>query len=334
MSKQDYYEILGVNKDANEQEIKKAFKDLAFKFHPDRNKDDKVAEEKFKNINEAFQVLGDKDRRQKYDLGGAEQVIFSNNPMADILKSMGFNINIDFGNSSVNNHNRGNGKITTKQTLNISLYDAVFGCEIDINVPSYINCKDCSGFGGDKENCKACSGSGITTTHLGTMKIPSSCITCNGGGYTLTSTCHTCNREGFKKGSRKLRLKVPAGVKHQSALHINSDENDKSDVYVIINVMRHNKIAREGAILYSIENVSCLDAIVGGTKKVEVIDGYCDLVIPPGTQNGQQLIIEGRGGVLTNGRANHIVNVNIEVPTNLNDEQMNKIREITGTIKN
>lgn len=327
----NFYELLGVAKDANEQEIKAAYRKLSLKYHPDRNPEDKIAEEKFKEINEAYQTLSEPDKRQMYDLGGVtpQAGYDPNQHINDILRNMGFNINIDMGGGFPGPFNRsGAGRMQIKQQANISLHDAVFGCEINISVPSYFNCKDCNGIGGTKATCHACAGVGQTVRFLGTMQVPSLCVTCNGKGYVLTTTCHGCNQEGVKKRTRTLKLKVPAGIQHQTPMHLGSDPDERSDVFIIINVAKHPRINRNGATLFSTEVISCLDAMVGGKKAVETIDGVHELTIPPGTQHGQQLVIEGHGGVLSNGRASHVVNVHIEVPTNLTPEQIKKLKEV------
>jgi len=328
MSK-DYYEILGVGRDATEQEIKAAFRKLSLKYHPDRNPDDKIAEEKFKEINEAYQTLSDAEKRSAYDMGGQGPSFPGfggfGGDINDILKSMGFNINIDFGGSP---RNRGQQRFQVKQQITLPLKDSVFGCEVEIDVISYVNCKDCGGDGGTKVDCHKCKGAGQTIQFVGPTQYKVTCVTCNGKGFVLTATCHSCNQEGFKKKNRHLKFKVPAGIGHGAALRMPAEQDERCDIFVIVAVMPHPKIQRNGATLFSTERISVLDALVGGKKMVETIDGDVELPIPAGTQHGQHLVIEGRGGVLTNGRANHIVNVHLEVPTDLTAEQLKKIKEI------
>lgn len=327
MSK-DYYEVLGITKDASEQDIKQAFRKLSLKYHPDRNPDDKIAEEKFKEINEAYQTLSDADKRHMYDMGGQGFPGFGpSGDINDILRSMGFNINIDFGGMNPRNQ-RGQQRFQVKQQINITLKDAVFGCEVEIDAPSYINCKDCNGDGGTKKECHKCKGAGHTVQFVGPSQYHVTCVTCNGTGHVLTTTCHACNQEGFKKQTRHLKFKVPAGIAHGAALRMPVEPNERSDIFVVVGVVPHSKIQRNGATLFSTERISVLDALVGGKKVVETIDGNVELSIPAGTQHGQQLVIEGKGGILTNGRANHIVNVFLEVPTNLTPEQTKKIKDI------
>lgn len=331
----NYYELLGVTKDASEQDIKTAFRKLSLKYHPDRNPDDKIAEEKFKEINEAYQTLGNPEKRQEYDLGGSRSAGFpgfsGTDHINDILRSMGFNI--EFGNNPfAQNKDRSAQRMQVKQQVNISLKDAVFGCEIELDVPSYINCKDCDGIGGTKNQCHKCNGAGQTATFLGTVQYLSTCVTCNGKGYVLTTTCHTCNQEGFKKKTKHLKLKIPAGIQNNTTLRINPESDERADIFIVVSIMAHPKISRNGATLFSTEIVSCLDAIVGAKKMVETIDGYAELTIPPGTQHGQHLTIDGKGGILTNGRANHVVSVYIEIPKNLSPEQIKKIKDIRDKI--
>jgi molecular chaperone DnaJ len=327
----DYYELLGIAKDADEKAIKGAFRKLSLKYHPDRNPDDKSAEAKFKEINEAYQTLSDPAKRQQYDFGGVSNGAY-NSPIEDILRNMGFGMNFDIGQNPFSGSNRSNRsnsqqKMQITQQVNISLKDAVFGCELDIKVPSYINCVDCKGSGGEKKACHKCGGAGQTSRFLGAMQYISKCVTCNGLGHVLISTCHSCNQDGFKKTTRSLKMKIPAGIQSQTALHINGDINERCDVFVIVNVIKHTTINRNGATLFSTEQISCLDAMVGGKINVETIDGVVELFVPPGTQQGSQLVIENRGGVLTNGRANHIVNAHISIPV-LTEEQIKIIQSI------
>jgi len=327
----DYYDVLGIAKDANAQDIKAAFRKLSLKYHPDRNPDDKVSEEKFKEINEAYQTLGEENKRQQYDMGGHGAPGFEytgNDHINDILKNMGFNINIDFGGNPFARKNSGPQRMQIKHQIVISLHDAVFGCEKELDVLSYVNCKDCNGDGGTKTKCNKCNGVGQTVTFLGTMQYPATCVTCNGKGHILTTTCATCNQEGYKKKSKHLKLKIPAGIQNNSVLQVTPESDERSDIYIVVAIMPHPKINRNGATLFSTELFSCLDAMVGGKKMIETIDGNVELSIPAGTQHGQQLVIEGHGGILTNGRANHIVNVHLEVPKNLSQEHIKKIKDI------
>lgn len=333
----NYYDILGVEKDANEQDIKTAYRKLSLKYHPDRNPDDKVSEEKFKEINEAYQTLGNVEKRQTYDLGDSGFPNFGGNDhINDILRSMGFNVNIDFdaGPFARNRDDERTQRIQVKQKINISLRDAVFGCDFELDVPSYVNCKSCNAAGGTRAQCYKCNGAGQTMTFLGTVQYSATCVTCNGKGYVLTTTCVDCNQEGFKRKSKHLKLKIPAGIQNNTALRINSESDEKSDIFIIISIAHHPKFSRNGATLFSTETISCLDAMIGGKITIETIDGNAELIIPAGTQHGQHLVVEGHGGVLTNGRANHVANIHIEIPKNLAPEQIKKIKDIRDKLKN
>jgi molecular chaperone DnaJ len=321
----NYYEILGLDQEADEKAIKKAFRALSIKYHPDKNPGDKASEETFKEISEAYNTLSDAQKRQAYDMSNTQ--IYNNaNPqdqINEILRQMGININ--FGGRA---NKQGQQRFQVHHQVSISLYEAVFGCEKNIKVPSYINCQGCNGAGGKREKCHKCNGAGYTEMFLGAAKIPSSCVTCNGSGSIITATCSSCNQEGYKKSTKQVKVKIPAGIQQQTAMHVPPDINDKCEIYIIINVEKHSKINRNGATLFSTEIISCLDALVGGKKKIETIDGHYDLIIPPGTQQGAQLTIEGCGGILSSGRAHHIVNIHIDIPTNLSAEQIKQIEEI------
>ncbi len=323
----NHYDLLGVDKTATENEIKTAYRKLSLKYHPDRNPNDKIAEDKFKEINEAYQVLSDPEKRQMYDLGGAAYGQH-NSPIDEILRNMGFNINIDFANGNPFGKNTSPKKMQINHQITISLKDAIFGCEVNTSVPSYIDCSECKGDGGNKAQCHKCSGAGHAVQFLGAMQYKSLCVTCNGKGYVLTTSCRSCNQEGIKKTTKNIKLKIPAGIQSQTMLHIASSPNDRCDIFVGVNVMKHASISRNGATLFSTESISCLDAMIGGNIKVETIDGKVDLSIPPGTQQGQQLVIDGHGGILTTGRASHIVNVHIDIPKNLTEEHIKIIQTI------
>lgn len=321
MSDKDYYKILEVEKTATDEEIKKAYKRLARKYHPDHNKDPE-AEDKFKTINEANQILGNQEKRKAYDTLYSQPQFNQNDMINDILRSM----NMGFGQHNPYSQQH-QGKIQFRHPVSVSFNDAVFGCEINIDVPSYINCDGCNGKGGDTIVCKACNGAGKNSTFIGASRFESTCITCNASGHTLSSTCQKCNRNGYTKKMRHLKLKIPQGIQNQSILHIGSDINDRADVFIVVNVQKHPKIERNGNTLYSTEVISCIDALIGVKKIVEIIDGKEEIEIPAGTQYGAQIIIEKKGIPTQNGRNNHIVNIQIDIPK-LTQQQIEKVKQI------
>lgn len=321
----DYYKILGVKEDAAESDIKKAYRELALVNHPDRNKDDKVAENKMKEINEAYQTLGDPEKRRVYDVGSNNPNIDPREQINDILRGMGFNINIDFTQSNPLRQQ----KMQFKHQISINLHDAIFGCEVDVDIPSYMNCDACGGNGGQKITCKSCSGAGQTFTFLGTLQYPVSCVACGAKGFTLASTCQKCNQEGYKRGTKHVKIKVPAGVKNHSIMRLKSDPNDRCEVLIVVNVLRHDTITRQNNdVLSSIEKISCFDAILGCVKTIELIDGKYELTIPQGVQYGQQISIQDRGALLNNKRVEHVVVIEISTPRELDNKDMEKIKHM------
>lgn len=332
----DYYTVLGVESDASEADIKKAYRTLSFKYHPDKNPDDKIAEDKFKEINEAYQTLGDPQKRQQYDLGDPGDAPEFGMNINDMLRNFGIDLNTG-GFGGFGRNQAGPGKqYKYNIPLNVSFKDAVFGTEQEVIIPSHKKCDDCTGQGGTTAKCGTCNGTGQTMRMLGTMQIVSTCHKCSGKGIVLTTTCGKCKGIGSIKENKKITVKIPAGIQNGSMMHFGSDPNELADIYLSISAAAHPRITRSGVILQSTEKISCLDAVVGGTIKIELIDGEIDLHIPAGVQHGQQLRVKGHGGKLPDGtRADHMVTLNLVVPKTLradHKEAINKIlQEMKGT---
>lgn len=323
----DYYQILEVDKNVSDEDIKKAYKKLARTYHPDLNKSPD-AEAKFKEVNEAYQNLGDPQSRQNYDMGGS-----NNNPFGrsdgfpfggmgvdihDIMRDFGF----DMGGRSQKNNYRYN------MPINVSFKEAVFGCEKEISVPSHKKCGDCSGDGGQTTICGDCKGTGGTTRNLGTMMFNSQCFKCQGKGKVILSACGKCKGAGNVKLNKKLKVVIPPSIETGSVMRINGGSEELAQINLVLSVAADPNITRSGTTLYSTKKISCLDALVGGIIKAELIDGEIDLEIPAGIQHGHELRVQQRGGKINDKtRGDHIFTINLFVPT-INDNNKELIKKI------
>lgn len=356
MSKRDYYEVLAVDKSAGEDEIKKAYRKLAMKYHPDRNPDDKEAEEKFKEINEAYEVLSDPDKKSKYDqfghdafdpnmggagFGGAGFGGFED-MFGDIFGSM-FGGGFSGGGASRQNVRQKGRDLRVNLTL--SFEDAVFGCKKEIKIRRTETCDTCSGKGAvndsDIKTCDKCHGTGqvrVTQQSLfGTVQTVKTCDECNGTGKKIVNPCKTCGGTGNVKKQRTLSIRIPAGVDTGSVLPLRGEgEAGKNggpngDVYIYISVKPHAIFTREENDIYCKIPITFVQAALGDSIMVPTVDGKVKLKIPEGTQSGQVFKLKGKGVQNPNGfgKGNEYVEIKVEVPKNLNEKQKAKLREFS-----
>ena len=356
MSKRDYYEVLGVDKSAGEDEIKKAYRKLAMKYHPDRNPDDKEAEEKFKEINEAYEVLSDPDKKSKYDqfghdafdpnmggagFGGAGFGGFED-MFGDIFGSM-FGGGFSGGGASRQNVRQKGRDLRVNLTL--SFEDAVFGCKKEIKIRRTETCDTCAGKGAvndsDIKTCDKCHGTGqvrVTQQSLfGTVQTVKTCDECNGTGKEIVNPCKTCGGTGNVKKQRTLSIRIPAGVDTGSVLPLRGEgEAGKNggpngDVYIYISVKPHAIFTREENDIYCKIPITFVQAALGDSIMVPTVDGKVKLKIPEGTQSGQVFKLKGKGVQNPNGfgKGNEYVEIKVEVPKNLNEKQKAKLREFS-----
>jgi molecular chaperone DnaJ len=352
MSKRDYYEILEVSKSASADEIKKAYRKLALKYHPDRNPGDKEAEEKFKEAAEAYEILSDQQKRQRYDqfghagVGGAAgsghftnvEDIFSH--FGDIFSDFGFGGFGGFGGSR-----RGGGRATSKGTnlrvkVTLTLEEIAKGVEKKIKVNKYISCDTCSGTGARGNNgyvtCSTCQGTGqvtrIANTLLGRMQTTSVCPECNGDGKIIKDRCLTCHGEGIVKGEEVIKINIPAGVGEGMQLNVAGKGNAarrggiNGDLMVVIEEHKHPDLIRDGNDLLYPLYLSFPQATLGDTVEIPIVDGKVKIKIDPGTQPGKILRLRGKGLPEVNGygKGDLLVNINVWVPKKLTkDEQKN-----------
>ncbi|HOU96054.1 MAG TPA: molecular chaperone DnaJ [Bacteroidales bacterium] len=353
-TKKDYYEILGVPKTASKEEIKKAYRQKALKYHPDKNPGDKTAEEKFKEAAEAYEVLSDDEKRQKYDqfghagLSGEGRDFSGGMTMDDIFSSFGDIFGDAFGgfggfrtSKRTRKENKGtNLRVKVKLDLN----EIAHGTEKKIKVRRYIPCEACGGTGaadsGSFSTCPTCRGTGhvtrISNTFLGQMQSSSVCPLCGGEGKTITKKCTACYGEGIVEKEEIVKINIPAGVSKGMQMTLSGKGNaarrggTPGDLYVIIDEEPHPEFVREGNNLIYNLYISVPDAITGCYKEIPTIDGQVKIKIEPGTQPGKILRLRGKGLPDVNGygKGDMLVNVNVWIPKNLTKEDLKMVEKL------
>jgi molecular chaperone DnaJ len=351
--KRDFYEILGVSKSASADEIKKAYRKVAMQYHPDRNPGDKAAEEKFKEAAEAYEVLSDAQKKQRYDqfghagLGGAAgggggfgggmrmEDIFSN--FGDVFGDEGFGS--FFGGGGQRQRTRGTGARGSNLRVKVKLTyeDILKGVHKTIKVKKYVRCETCSGSGAkDKssiQQCGSCGGSGqvrrVTNTFLGQMQTVTTCPTCNGDGTQIAHKCSSCKGEGRVYGEETISIDIPAGVQEGMQLSVNGKGNVgerngmSGDLLVVIEEEKHAELVREGLnVLYEL-HLSFPDAVMGLEAEIPTITGKAKIKIPAGTQAGKILRLKGKGFPSVNSyeKGDQLININVWTPQNLSSEE-------------
>lgn len=365
MSKRDYYDILGVSRSASADEIKKAYRKLAIKYHPDKNPNDKSAEEKFKEAAEAYEVLSNPEKKQRYDHYGHAGVGSSaasgggygggGMNMEDIFSQFG-DIFGGGGGSPFESffggqqQSRGGRRVAKGSNLRIkvklTLEEIANGAEKKIKVNKQVTCKTCDGSGAKDRNsvstCSTCGGSGavrrVTNTILGQMQTSSTCPTCNGSGSQITSKCSSCHGEGTVRGEETITINIPAGVSDGMQLSMSGKGNAgpnggiPGDLIILIEEIPHETLKREGNnIVYDL-HISIVDAALGFSAEVPTIDGKAKIKIEPGTQSGKLLRLKGKGIPEINSyqRGDEIIHVNIWTPKALSSEE----RELLERLRN
>jgi molecular chaperone DnaJ len=367
-TKRDYYEILGVKKNATLDEIKKAYRELALRYHPDRvpPEQKKEAEEKFKEISEAYAVLSDSQKRATYDeyghsgvdqrytyediMRGGQWGGFEDIGLGDLLKhfqsmftggSSSFDTddifdNFFFASEGGRRSPRRKGR-DLQISVDITLEEAANGIEKTITVPRYESCSTCEGSGvkpGTKKiTCSQCKGSGRSVRGGGGFYIEQPCSRCGGEGSVVQAPCPDCHGEGRTKVTRKIKVKIPAGVDIGSHLRIKGEGEagtaGRGDLYVIIEVRQHPVFARHDNDILTEINIGLSKAILGGGVEVPTLDGKVSMKIPPGTQSGKIFRLKEKGIADLHGRGlgDELVRVNVEIPTRLTPEQRKLIEE-------
>ena len=346
MDKKDYYEVLGLSRNAGEDEIKKAYRKLALQYHPDRNPGDKQAEEKFKELSEAYQVLADPEKRAKYDQFG-HAAFGETGPFAGGFDfSHGFeDIFGDIFGEFFGGGARGRGRARAQRgedlryNLEISFEQAAFGVEKKIKIPRHGPCEECEGAGAEKgtspQTCPACKGSGQTAFQQGFFTVSRTCNQCGGQGRIIAHPCPSCNGAGLSRKFHTINVKIPAGVDTGSRLKLRGEGENGArggppgDLYVVIIVQDHAIFARDGSDVICEMPVSFVNATLGAEIEVPTLEGRVKMKIPAGTQSNAVFRLKGKGIKDVHGgrRGDEHVRVLVETPTRLNARQKRLLKE-------
>jgi len=350
MAKRDYYEILEVSRDASQEEIKKAYRKQALKYHPDKNPGDKSAEENFKQAAEAYEVLRDPNKRSKYDRYGHAAFEESGAggfgggmTMEDIFAQFGdiFGGFGDFGFGGFGSSTRRGGGVTKGSNLRVkvklNLQEIVKGVEKKIRVKKYVPCESCNGTGAkhgtSKTTCSTCHGTGqvtrVTNTFLGQMQTSSVCPTCHGEGQVIREKCEACFGEGIVKKEEVIKISIPAGVAEGMQVKLSGKGNAarrggmNGDLLVIIQEDKHPQLTRDGNDLIHNLYLSIPQAALGDTVEIPTVDGKAKIKIDSGTQPGRILRLRGKGVPEVNGygRGDLLVHINVWIPKTLDKEE-------------
>lgn len=338
MSKRDYYEILGVSKGADQKDIKKAYRRVAMKYHPDRNPDDPDADNKFKEATEAYDILMDNEKRGAYDQYGHAGVDPSmgggggGGGFSDIFGDVFGDI---FGGGGGGGRGPGGPQRGSdlRYTLDISLEDAVKGTTVEIRVPSLSTCDKCDGSGAKKGSspttCGTCGGAGQVRMQQGFFQVQQACPTCRGRGKTITDPCNACHGQGRVEKTRTLSVKVPPGVDTGDRIRLSGEGEagpeggPSGDLFVQMSVKQHNIFERDGKNLYCEVPITFVAAALGGELEVPTLDGRVKLKIPSETQTGKLFRLRGKGVKPVRGGSvgDLLCRAVVETPVNLNKEQ-------------
>ena len=357
--KRDYYEALGLQKGANEEEIKKAFRQNAKKYHPDVNPGNKRAEERFKEINEAYEVLSDADKRARYDQFGHAGVDPNFGGGSGFgggfggFGSMDFDLGDLFGSffggggSSSRSRNSPKKGERVRVDTTIKFEEAAFGCEKEITIARVESCDDCSGSGCKEgttaEKCTNCNGQGVVTTQqrtpFGVMQSSAECPKCSGRGKIIHQPCAKCRGLGLVRRNRNINITVPAGIDNGQTISMRGQGNagvnggEAGDLFVTVIVMRHEIFERDGNSVLLDLPLTFVQAALGAEVEVPTLDGKVRYTIPEGTQTGTVFRLRGKGisNLRGSGRGDQYVTVNITVPTGLSDEQKNLLQQFAAT---
>ena len=347
MSKRDFYEVLGVDRNASDRDIKKAFRRMAMKYHPDRNPDDQEAEDKFKEVNEAYEVLSDAQKKAAYDQyghagvdpnaggggfnGGGFEGGFGD-IFGDVFGDM-------FGGGGGGRRSSVQRGADLRYNMDLSLEEAVRGIEKTIKVPTLVNCETCNGSGAkpgtQPKTCGTCGGVGQVRMQQGFFSVQQTCPTCRGEGRVISDPCNSCHGQGRVEKTKTLSVKIPPGVDTGDRIRLGGEGEAGShggpagDLYVQVNVRAHPIFERDGKHLYCEVPISFVDAALGGELEVPTLDGRVKLKVPAETQTGKLFRLRGKGVKPVRGGSvgDLLVRAVVETPVNLSSRQKELLRE-------
>jgi molecular chaperone DnaJ len=343
--KNDYYKILGVDRNASAEEIKRNYRKLAMKFHPDKNPGKKSAEEKFKEAAEAYEVLSDPEKKDIYNRYGHEGLKGTGfqgfSGFEDVFSSFGDIFEDIFGFSSGRTRARSAARqgADLRYDLQISFMDAAFGTSTEIELEKYEKCRKCGGTGAtpgtEPEICPTCQGRGQVTQNSGFFSISTTCPQCRGAGRIIKNPCRDCQGTGKAKIRKSVQISIPPGVETGSRLRLRGEGEEgefggpRGDLYIFIHVETHNFFEREGNDILCRVPISMTQAALGSTIKVPTLNGDEKIKVPKGTQHGKIFRLKGKGIPHLKGfrRGDQIVQTLVEVPTNLNKQEEKVLKE-------
>lgn len=344
----DYYEVLGISCTADKESIKKAYRKMALKYHPDRNPDDKEAEENFKRINEAYEVLSDDSKRQIYDKYGKEGLQnsgfsgFSGRDFSDIFGDLGSIFESAFGGSFTfggkRTGNEGKYQLDELIGVDLSFKEAVFGCKKEIKHRYKVACEDCKGTGakdGRLTTCPDCGGKGQVYMRQGFMTFAQTCSKCKGAGQSATENCSKCKGNGYEFREEKFEVNIPEGIDNGQRIRItgrgNADKNHKrGDLYISVSVAEDEVFVRDGENVYIEVPVFFTSIVLGTTLKIPSLRGELELKIPPNTKDKAQFVFDNEGVKDVNSayRGKFVAQIRITYPTKLNAKQKALVEEL------
>ena len=350
MAKRDYYEVLGIAKTASDDEIKKAYRKMAMKYHPDRNPDNAEAEEKFKEASEAYEVLSDSEKRSMYDRmghgafegGGGFGGFGGGFSAEDIFSQFGDIFGGAFGGGSRGNSNRQRRGSDLRYLMELTLEEAIKGVKKTINYSAPAPCEVCDGKGAkdasDVQTCTTCHGSGQVRLQQGFFAVQQTCSTCRGTGKMIKNPCNNCHGSGIKDRQHTLEVTIPAGVDNGDRVRLTGKgeavaNGQAGDLYVEVQVREHEIFQRDGADLYMDVPINIADAVLGKDIEIPTLDGRVNLKIPEGTQTGRMFRLRGKGvkPVRQTMVGDLLCRVVVETPTDLSERQRELFKELQST---